>query len=171
MRVVGVDELADLLESRSALGGILRERHVVEGDAVSLRDRFEIAMVADDRADLGVEFPCGDPSEDVVQAVPFLADEQHDALALAGVGERPFGLRADVGGDARELLAQLVESERDRRRPDGLPGEEPTGVLIGVVGRLDDRTTDLREEGRDAGDDPGGVRAAQGQNVTSIVGG
>ena len=65
---------------------------------------------------------------------------------------------------------QLVRPERQRVGGHLLAGEEPAGVLVGVVGGLDDRAAGVGEERRDGRHDADPVRAAEGDHVTAGMG-
>ena len=129
-------------------------------------------VVADDGGDLTGQLAALGPSEQVDEAVAFPADQEDDPLWRAGVGESPLGIGVElVGGHGGEPRPQLVDAAGDRVGAHRLPGEEPVGVGVGVIGSLGDPGPRVGEEARDARDDAGLVRAAEGQDVAAISGG
>ena len=86
------------------------------------------------------------------------------------IADRQARRSAALTCDLREPGLQLVDLEGQRLRADHLAGEEPPAVGVGVGAGLDDPTPGVREEAGDAGDDAGGVRAAQGQDVAALHG-
>jgi hypothetical protein len=173
VRVAGVDDVGEPGEGlRLAIGVAGGERHVVEGHAVRSDDVAEPVVVADDGGQPDGQLPGRDPAQQVVQAVRLPADQQHRPLGHAGVGHRPpGGVAAQLGGDGGEPPAQLRDVVGQRGRAHDLPGEEPAGLRVGVVAGLGDPTAVGGQERRDAGDDPGGVGAAQGEYVAAFGGG
>ncbi len=168
---MSVDQGADLLEGRSPpFCRVLGERNMVEVDPVALGDTAQIFVVSDDGADFCGEFPpARGAAKEVMQAVTFLAHEQHDLLGCAGVVKSPLGFRTDLGRNSFEPFTKLVDAHAHRRCTDRLTREEPSGVGIGVVCGLHDPSTDVGEKGRDACDDARGVGAAEGQNIATII--
>ncbi len=191
VRIVRVHQLRDLLERRGPPLRVGGERHVVERHAVRAHDALERVVVADHRLQPHGQLAGGDPPEQVVQAVHLLAHQQDRPLRSARVGHRPRdaarcgagapdGVRGgrvvavpvagtQLGRDVGEPPPQLVDVERQRVGPHHLPGEEPPALDVGVVSGLDDPTPRRREEPRDAGDDAGGVRTGQGEDVAPLV--
>ena len=174
VRVVLLDQVAQLGE-RLLPGDLARpvarrrELDVVERHVVGPHDPGERLVVADHRGQLDGELVGGHPTEQVVQAVRLLRDQEHGPLADPRVRDRPVRLPAERGGDRRELVPQLVHPERQRVGPHRLAGEEPAGGRVGVVARLDDPAAGLGEKAGDPSDDPGGVGAGQRDDVAAVV--
>ena len=101
LHVAGEDHQVDPLRPHDVeqrrLGlrlGLAGDRDVVEGDAVEVGDAREVGVVGDDRDDVEVQLADGVAEEQVVEAVPVLADHDQHALAVGGVGHAPVHLEA-----------------------------------------------------------------------------
>ena len=166
---VCVDLAADLRERRRLAGVVAGHRDVPERQAEQRGDRLEIGVVADDDADVRGHLAGVPAGQQLVQAVALLGDQQHHRLPVGAVGDLPaVGLQL-AGDHARIARAARSMPNADRVCPDLLPGEEPARFVIGVVGGLGDPAADVGQEGGDARDDAGPVRAAQGQHEAVIV--
>ena len=108
--------------------------HVVERNAVALRDRSEVFVVADDQRDLALELACAAAQQEVVHAVVVLADHHRQSLPAVRVGE-PEAHREALGDLGEAALqghavgAQLGQVDADALEE--LPRDE-VRVLIGV---------------------------------------
>jgi hypothetical protein len=139
LRPAGVDQLPQLRErGRLLLGLARRERNVVKRDAVRPGHRGQVGVVADDGRHLHVQLAGGDPSQQVVQAVALPGHQDHDPPPRGRVGDLPVAAHRQPVGDGAEPGPQFVQPVRQRLGQDLLPGEEPAGVRVGVVGGLDD---------------------------------
>jgi hypothetical protein len=99
--------------------------------------------------------------QQVVQAVAFLADEDHGLHRLRGVVQLPLHLEAL--GEHLQLQAQVVL--RELPAGEAHAHEEQARVVVVVLGGFLDVAAALEQETRNGMDDPGSVRAREGQDV------
>src|SRR4028119_515903 len=90
---------------------LLRDRQVVEGDAVVLRPRGQVGVVGDYERYLGVELPGIPAPEEVRQAVVVAGDEDRHPLRGVGVADAPP--HAVAAGEGTEGAGELVAGEAE----------------------------------------------------------
>jgi hypothetical protein len=140
---------------------------VVEGHVVAGGQLVEVAVVADDGADVQRQQPAFPAEQQVVQAVAFLADQQDRPHRLAqGVQAQlhPERLGKQPQLHFQVLVGDLVAGELH-------PHEKQTGVRVVVLRGFFDIAAALQQEAGDGMNDARAVRAGKGENVSMTHGG
>lgn len=120
-------------------------------------------MVADHARHVHRVVALADPTQQVMQAVAFLGHQDHGLAAVGGVPEFPVG---GVGGELRELRADLLEVQV--AGADGQAGEEFSGGVVGEEVGLVDPTAPVREETGEFGHDAGAVGANDSEYIMAL---
>jgi hypothetical protein len=114
---------------------VLRHRNVVEGDVVRVHQLREVRVVGHHTRDLHRQRPGTRPEQQIVQAVPELADHQQDAHLLVGPVDLPVHLEGVT--DRRETGPQLVQGHRRVRREVDAHEEQSRVVVAELLAVLD----------------------------------
>src|SRR4028119_972208 len=102
---------------------LLRDRQVVEGDAVVLRPRGQVGVVGDYERYLGVDLPGVPAPEEVRQAMVVAGDEDRHPLRGVGVADAPF--HAVAAGEGTEGSGELVAGQAAATAPPPPPPTTP----------------------------------------------
>ena len=143
--------------------GRCRDGDVVERHVVAGRQLVELAVVADDGANVQGQQTAFDAEQQVVQAMAFFADHQHRAHGLCGVVQRPLHLEA--GGEGGKLLAQGVLLDRIARKLH--THEKQACVVVVVLGGFFDVALAFQQKARYRVNNALAVRARQVEDVCS----
>ena len=137
------------------------ERDMVKRDVVAGGELVEVAVVADDGANVQRQQPAFPAEQQIIQAMPFAADHQHAAHGLAGGVQAP--LHAKGRGEVAQfelqfVMAQALASELHAH-------EEQAGGVIVVLRGFFDIAVVLDQEAGHRMHDATAVGAGKGQDV------
>jgi hypothetical protein len=138
-----------------------RHRDVVERHPVPRGQRREVAVVGDHADHVGPQCPALPPEQQVVEAVPGLADQDQHPGPVGDVVQRP--VHPEVAPDRGERAPQRGQVQPARRV--GLrPQEEPPGQRVGELLAVDHVAAGVGQVPGHGPDDPGLVRTGQRQD-------
>ena len=152
-----------LLLCRLGVGG---DRQVVERDAVGRRQAGIVVVIRDDRGHFGVQMTAVHAEQQIVQAVPLLAD--HDQQALLAAGVMQLQLHAVLRGHAVQARPQVAGGNAGGRI-EVHTQEETTRLFVAELLRVQDVATQFEQQTADAVNDARAVGAGQGQDVVVVL--
>jgi len=120
-------------------------------------------MVGDDRRRRHRQLADAPAIQQVGQAMIELRDQQHDPAFLGLIAQGPA--HGEPVGQGCETLTHLGDRASGVGPVEHQPHEEPVGLGIVELLRLENIAAVLEQMGGDRGHDAGTVRAGQGQNV------